>query len=92
MRIKDELPQFLDDFIISWDSSDKGDATCVSVVKLKKDGTHVTGEVVGLSYEKSGCISLRQALEVYEERKRLEAEHAERLRRTFTEKGGSADV
>lgn len=86
MRIKDELPQFLDDFIIAWDSSDNGDATCVSVVKLKKDGAHITAEIVGISYEKSGCVSLRQAVEAAEARKRQEAEHkidAERLRRKF---------
>ena len=44
---------------------------------------------MGLSYEKSGCISLRQVIEAYEERKRLEAVRkidAERLRKSFVKK------
>lgn len=66
-----EMPQFMPDFIISWDSSDK-DYTCVCIAQIKKDGTKIISELIGISHEKSGCVSLRQILEEHENRKRLE--------------------
>lgn len=90
MRRSDELPQFHPDYIISWDSSEK-DHTCVSIIQLKKDGAHLIGEVVGFSHEKSGCISLRQVLEEYEDRKRWEAKQAKDRKELIKKMGESAD-
>jgi len=66
----DSLPQFQTDYTISWDAG-SGDCTCVIITKISRDGTRVVGESIGTSHEDSGCISLRQAVEAYEERKRL---------------------
>ena len=66
-----DLPQYQTDYTISWDSG-SGDATCICIAKISKDGTRLVAEIIGTSHEDSGCISLRQAVEAYEERKRLE--------------------
>lgn len=67
----ESMPQYQTDYIISWDSR-SGDATCVIITKISRDGTNVVGEIIGSSYEDSGCVSLSQTIEWYEERKRLE--------------------
>ena len=67
----ESLPQFQTDYTISWDTG-SGDCTCVTITKISRDGTMVVGEIIGTSHKDSGCISLRQAVEAYEERKRLE--------------------
>ena len=72
------LLQFQTDYLISWDFS-QSDAPCVSLVRLDKDGTRVIGESLGISFEKSGCVSLRQMVEEYEYRKRAEAERKKDL-------------
>ena len=69
--IRDDLPQYQPDYVISWDSG-SGDATCICITKICKDGTRLVAEIIGQSHEDCGCISLRQAIEAYEERKRLE--------------------
>lgn len=70
------LPQFQPDYLIVWDFSDK-DAPCVNLVKLERDGAKVVAQVLGRSYQSSGVISLRQAIEAYEEEKRREKKRAE---------------
>lgn len=71
MVSRNDLPQFQTDYLISWDAG-SGDATCVIITKLSSDGTKVVAEIIGQSFEDSGCISLRQAIEWHEERKRQE--------------------
>ena len=55
--------KFADDYLISWDFSDK-DLPCVNVMLLHSDqkGINVLGEHIGSSHEKSGVISLNQLL------------------------------
>lgn len=55
--------KFADDYLISWDFSDK-DFPCVEVMVLHPDekGTRVLGEHIGVSHEKSGVISIKQLL------------------------------
>ena len=91
MRKSEELPQFRPDYIISWDSSEK-DHTCVSIMQLKRDGAHIVGELVGFSHEKSGCISLLQVMEKYEDLKRREAKRAEDRKELIKKMGESASA
>lgn len=80
------LPQYKPDYIISWDFSDT-DCSCVNITRLQKGERGAECEVLGLSLEKSGTISLRQVCEEFEARKRMEAEKAqnapEMLRKVF---------
>lgn len=80
------LLQFQTDYIISWDFS-KDDAPCVAVGQLRRNEENkLIMDLIGTNFEKAGCISLRQAIENYEEEKRREAERmkdAEALRKTF---------
>lgn len=65
------LPQFLTDLLISWDISDR-DFTIITVSQMRREGTHVVGEIIGLSHEKTGCVSIRQVMEEYGANKRRE--------------------
>jgi len=58
---------FLDDFILSWDFSEK-DCPCVTVSRLRSGGkgTRLEVDVLGSSYEKCGVVSVRQLLSKYE--------------------------
>ena len=60
----DIMPQYMPDYIISWDFSDK-DSPCVSVscIEKDKDRAFLTARFLGNSYEKTGVVSLRQLLE-----------------------------
>lgn len=61
---------FLDDFILSWDFSDK-DCPCVNISRLRSDkkGVRLEVDVIGSSYEKCGVVSVRQLLSKYEAEK-----------------------
>ena len=55
--------KFETDYIISWDISDKDfPAICITKLLADKDNK-LTCDVVGISHEKSGVVSLRQLLE-----------------------------
>ena len=86
MTFPKNMPQYQTDYIISWDSSAK-DHTCVMVLQLRKEGTQLVADEIGRSFAASGCVSLRQLLKDYEDRKfeenlskkagRWEADHAD---------------
>jgi hypothetical protein len=78
------LQQYQPDYLISWDFNEENDAPCVCVSRVRRDGTKVTADVLGVSFEKCGCVSLRQVLERFETQQREEAErkaHAADLRK-----------
>lgn len=72
--MKNTLPQYQTDYIISWDSSSNADHTCVSLSRVYKGKKGLECEVLGFSFEESGAISLRQACEEFEARQRREDE------------------
>ncbi len=74
--MRDKLPLFQTDYLISWDFSDK-DLPCVVVSRLRKDGAAIVADVIGRTHESAGCVSLRQILEDYETRQREEEKRAE---------------
>lgn len=56
------MPQFENDVIISWDVSN-ADLPSVSVLMLRRDGsTNLVADVLGISHERTGVVSLRQLL------------------------------
>lgn len=77
MVIWNDLPQFQTDYIISWDTG-SGDATCVQIVKIRREGNKVVTEHLGQSFDAAGCFSLRQVIEWYEDRKRQEERKAKK--------------
>lgn len=66
----EEMNDFETDYLISWDFSEN-DYPCVTVSELSKDekSNKVIGTVLGISYRRSGVISLRQVLSEYDRRK-----------------------
>ena len=52
---------FRDDYIISWDVSDK-DYPCISVSRLREENGKLVCDVLGQSYAASGVVSIRQLL------------------------------
>lgn len=89
-RDKDQLPQFQTDFLISWDYGEK-DYPCLAVTRLRKDGCSIAADVIGCTHASSGCISIRQVLEEFENREREEADrakHAKDLREALFKKEG----
>ena len=61
---KDSLPQYRTDYLISWDFSDH-DHPYISIMRVEKDATtqQVVGKFIGNSCEKTGVVSLLQAIE-----------------------------
>lgn len=64
------MPQFENDVIISWDVSNE-DLPSVSVLMLRRDGgsTNLVADVLGISHERTGVVSLRQLLAGKEEKR-----------------------
>lgn len=64
---------FQTDYLISWDFS-KEDFLIISVTRLRaeENSTHVIADVIDVTHEKCGVMSLRQLLEGYERRKAAE--------------------
>lgn len=85
--MNNNLPLYKDDYIVSWDISDK-DHPCITLLKLgrEKDGT-LGYEYIGSTFARSGSFSLRQALEEHDREKRRQEERnnsaQEFLRKTF---------
>lgn len=52
---------FQDDYIISWDVSDK-DYPCISISRLRGEAGKLVCDVLGQSYATSGVVSVRQLL------------------------------
>ena len=77
-RIDNRLPQFMPDFLVSWDFDDK-DAPCVCISRVRRDKHRLTADTIGVSFEKCGVVSLRQILEECEAKERKEAERAKNL-------------
>lgn len=78
--MNNRLPQYKPDYIISWDFSDT-DCPCVSVSRIQKEERGAVCDVLGVSFEKNGVISLRQVCEEFEAHKRMEAERTQSARR-----------
>lgn len=87
--MKDILPQFQPDYLISWDFSDK-DLPCIAVSRMRKEGATVVADLIGRSHESAGCVSLRQILEDYEARQREEEKRAQMLKDRIKEMGAAA--
>lgn len=86
-----DMRHFQDDYIISWDLSDK-DRPCINVSLLRSDkGARLEMETIGISFAPTGVVSLRQVLEDHREQKRLEEERAERVRERLKNMGGAAE-
>lgn len=68
-----DLRLFQTDYIISWDFSNADDP-CVQVAQLsrQKESQRLSLDLIGRSYAKAGCVSLRQAISDYDENKRNE--------------------
>lgn len=84
---KDNLKQYQPDYIISWDFSGK-DLPCVVISRLRKDGSTIVADVIGVTHKADGCVSLRQVIEDYENRQREEEKRATaraELLKKFTE-------
>ena len=54
-----DIPEFADDFMISWDFSDH-DFPCVNIMYIFADGAKVISKQIATSHVTSGVISLRQ--------------------------------
>jgi len=86
MKISNSLPQFKTDYWISWDFNETDRPyLIIAKVECDGDGTLVRADSIGQTFANSGCVSLRQAIEEYEERQRKEKEHKEK-RHEFIEK------
>lgn len=77
--MKNELPQYKTDYIISWDFSGT-DHPCVSVSRVGRREDRVECEVLGTSFAKSGVISLLQVNEEHEYLKRKDTERTQNAR------------
>lgn len=77
MNMPNELLQLQPDYLISWDFSDE-DGLAISISRIEKDekGTRAIATVLGFSHKKSGIVSLRQIIESFEYKKRVEEERA----------------
>lgn len=90
------MPQFQPDYLISWDFSDPN-FPCVGIVMLEKDkaNTHIVGKIIGDSHEKTGVISLRQAIEyrdfIDREEEKRKKEMPEHLKKFMSQKEGAND-
>lgn len=84
--MRNMLPQYKTDYVISWDISDT-DYPCVSVTRVGSKEGKVECEVLGVSFAKNGVISILQVNEEHEYRKRRDAERTqnapEMLKKTF---------
>lgn len=74
-RRTDHLNQYQPDYLISWDFSNK-DLPCVVISRLRKDGATIVADIIGRTHDNTGCVSLRQVLEDYENRQREEEKRA----------------
>lgn len=86
---QNELPQFQDDYIISWDFSNK-DFPCVTVSVIHKEkgnGARVNCTLLGASHSETGVISLQQALNVYWEREREKEKRAAQMKEQIAKCG-----
>lgn len=77
--MRNELPQYKTDYLISWDCSD-ADHPSVAVTRVWKGKKGLECEQLGVSLEKYGAISLLQVCEEHEARKRLEGEKIQNAR------------
>ena len=80
--MRNELPQYKTDYVISWDCSDT-DHPCVAVLRVWKGKEGLECEQLGVSLEKYGAVSLLQVCEEHEARKRWEEEKAQNAREVF---------
>lgn len=69
--LRGQTMKFEKDYIISWDISDK-DCPTISVAKLDAEKNSLKVDVLGISHEQSGVVSLRQLLDKKEIERKFE--------------------